>query len=108
MPAPRLLMRHLGDLLRLRLANGRSLEAIARSLGLGQGTVSNYLRRARRAGLTAWPLPEDLDDARLEALLFPPPPDLPADERPRPDWGEGASRVAPARRHAHPAVGGVP
>lgn len=88
MPAPRLLMRHLRDLLRLRLANGLSQEAIARSLGLGQGTVSNYLRRARRAGLTAWPLPEDLDDARLEALLFPPPPDLPADERPRPDWGE--------------------
>ncbi|MGE7157364.1 sigma factor-like helix-turn-helix DNA-binding protein [Methylorubrum rhodesianum] len=88
MPAPRLLMRHLRDLLRLRLANGLSQEAIARSLGLGQGTVSNYFRRARRAGLTAWPLPEDLDDARLEVLLFPSPPDLPADERPRPDWGE--------------------
>jgi transposase len=81
-------MRHLRDLLRLRLANGLSQEAIARSLRLGQGTVSNSLRRARRAGVTAWPLPEDLDDARLEALLFPPPPDLPADERPRPAWGE--------------------
>jgi len=57
----------------------------ARSLGLGQGTVSGYLSRARAAGL-AWPLPEDLDDARLEALLFPPPSNTPADQRPMPDW----------------------
>jgi transposase len=34
----------------------------------------------------AWPLPEDLDDGRLEALLFPPPSGTPADQRPMPDW----------------------
>jgi hypothetical protein len=41
MPAPRLLMRHLRDLLRLRLANGLSQEAIARipAAGLGPGCV---------------------------------------------------------------------
>ena len=59
--------------------------AIGQSLRLSQGAVSDYLKRARRAGL-AWPLPDDLDDARLEALLFPPPPDVPADQRPVPDW----------------------
>jgi transposase len=32
-------------------------------------------------------LPEDVDDARLEALLFPPPSGIPADQRPMPDWG---------------------
>jgi transposase len=36
-----------------------------------QASVSDYLSRARRAGLT-WPLPDGLDDAQLEALLFPP------------------------------------
>jgi transposase len=47
--------------------------------------VSDYLNRANRAGLT-WPLPVELDDTRLEALLFPPPPDVPLDRRPVPDW----------------------
>lgn len=56
-----------------------------RSLGLSQGAISRYLSRARAAGI-AWPLPEDLDDAQLEALLFPPPSGAPADQRPMPDW----------------------
>ncbi|MEA2776690.1 MAG: hypothetical protein QOF90_2096, partial [Acetobacteraceae bacterium] len=45
---------------------------------------SEYLNRARRAGLS-WPLPDRLDDARLEALLFPPQPDVPSDHRRAPD-----------------------
>ena len=32
----------------------------------GLGTVTTYLQRATAAGLT-WPLPDDLDDAALEA-----------------------------------------
>jgi transposase len=53
---------------------------------MSQGAVSNYLAAARRAGLT-WPLPSELDDdVKLEALLFPPPPNLPASSRPLPDW----------------------
>ena len=87
MPAERLPMRHLREPLRLRHA-GLPQHVIARSLGLGQGTVSKYLSRARQAGLS-WPLSPDLDqDERLEALLFPPPPDLPAELRPKPDWAE--------------------
>jgi len=39
---------------------------------MGAATVADYLVRARQAGL-AWPLPEALDDASLEARLFPPP-----------------------------------
>ena len=88
MPAQRLSMRHLRELLRLHHVNRLPQHAIAKSLGLGQGTVSKYLSRARRAGLS-WPLPPELDDdLRLEALLFPPPPDLPAEARPKPDWAE--------------------
>ena len=59
---------------------------IAQSLRLGLGTVNGYVGRARRAKLQ-WPLPERLDDDRLEALLFPPLPEVPADRRPMPDWG---------------------
>lgn len=84
MPATRLSMRHLRDLLRLRHSAGLPQHVIARSLGLSQGSVCKYLGLARQAGLT-WPLPPELDDDdRLEARLFPPPPDL----RPKPDWAE--------------------
>ena len=49
--------------------------AIAQACAVGVGTVSEYLARARAAGV-AGPLPADLDDAALEARLFarPPPP----------------------------------
>ncbi len=46
--------------------------------------MHDYLVRAAAAGLK-WPLPGDLDDAGLEALLYPP--TLPAGTaRPAPDW----------------------
>ena len=37
------------------------------------------------AGL-GWPLPEGLDDAQLEALLYPPAPQGATEQRPVPDW----------------------
>jgi transposase len=86
MGAERLLMRQMREILRLRFAIGLGQHVIARSLGLSQGTVSKYLMIASKAGFP-WPLPPELDDdARLEALLFPPPPRLPTDQRPMPDW----------------------
>ena len=86
MPTERLLMRQIREVLRLHHSVGMSQRAVARSLNLAQGTVSKYLNRTRRAGLT-WPLPPELDDdVRLENRLYPPPSDLPSDERPQPDW----------------------
>src|ERR1700747_2160513 len=86
MPTERLSMRHIREVLRLHYSVGMSQRAVARSLGLAQGTVSKYLNRTRRAGLT-WPfLPELDDDVRLENRLYPPPSDRPSDERPQPDW----------------------
>jgi transposase len=86
MPTERLSMRQIREVLRLHHSVGMSQRAVARSLGLAQGTVSKYLNRTRRAGLT-WPLPPELDDdVRLENRLYPPPSDLPSDERPQPDW----------------------
>lgn len=84
MPMERLPMRKIHDVLRLR-ATGLSERRIAAGLGIGHGTVGDYLRRARCAGL-AWPLPSDLTDEALERLLFPSPSDLPSGQRPQPDW----------------------
>jgi len=66
----RLPMRKIRDALRLR-AGGLSTRKIAASLGVGQSTLSEYLKRAARAGVV-WPLPETLTDAALEAMLFHP------------------------------------
>ena len=78
-------MRKIREVLRLKWAKGMSNRKIATSSGIGRPTVSEYLRRAEEAGLS-WPLPADLDDSRLERLLFPPPPDLPAQDRGIPNW----------------------
>lgn len=85
MPGERLSMRKIREVLRLRFGQGLAQRAIGLSLRLSAGAVNSYLSRARRAGLS-WPLPDDLDDVRLEKLLFPPVPDVPVDERPLPDW----------------------
>src|SRR5271170_1884797 len=85
MPGERLSMRKIRELLRLRWEQQLPQRVIANSLRLSQASVSDYLSRVRRAGLT-WPLPDGLDDARLEAMLFPLPPDVPSEQRPVPDW----------------------
>ena len=85
MPGERVSMRNIREVLRLHLGQGLPQRVIAQSLRLGLGTVNGYVGRARRARL-GWPLPEGLDDDRLEALLFPPVPDIPVDRRPVPDW----------------------
>src|SRR5258708_18869496 len=69
MAASRLLMRRLRELLRLKYDSGLSHRAIAQACALGLGTVTTYVQRATAAGLT-WPLPDDLDDAALEARVF--------------------------------------
>jgi len=85
MPGERVSMRKIRELLRLRWEHHLPQRVISQSLRLSQASVSEYLGRARRAGLT-WPLPDALDDGQLETLLFPPLPDLPSDQRPMPDW----------------------
>src|SRR3984893_10024205 len=50
MPAERVSMRQIREVLRLRFASELPQRAIAKSLGLSQGAVSGYLSRARAAG----------------------------------------------------------
>src|ERR1700759_4181969 len=70
MPAERLSMRKTREILRLRLGLGLSLRDTARSVNVSSSTVNDCVVRAREAGL-GWPLVDDLDDAGLEAKLYP-------------------------------------
>jgi transposase len=70
MGAERLPMRKIREVLRLKYEIGLGHRAIAPACGVGLGTVSEYVRRAAGVGLR-WPLPSELDDGALEALLFP-------------------------------------
>jgi len=85
MPAKRLSMRQVKEVLRLKWACGLSDRQIAQSLGISRPTVTQYVRRLKVAGLS-WPLPEDLDDAALESRLFATTNPAPAANRPLPDW----------------------
>lgn len=79
-------MRKIREVVRLALGLKLSHRQIARSLSIGLGTVGLYLSRFRGAGLSH-PLPDSVDDAELEHLLFPK--SCPASDvrpRPEPDW----------------------
>lgn len=62
-------MRKIKEILRLCWENGLSARQAALSCGVGRTTIKEYLDRAEKAGLS-WPLPEGLDEASLENLLF--------------------------------------
>ena len=70
MPAARISMRQITEVLRLKYEAGLSHERIARACGLSKGVVGKYVSLTQAQGLH-WPLPEGTDEARLEALLFP-------------------------------------
>jgi transposase len=78
-------MRKIREILRLTLQEGLSRRATAAATSLPFTTVSDHVARAERAGL-GWPLPDDMDDAQLEARLFARPEAPPATSRPLPDW----------------------
>ncbi len=79
-------MRKIRDVLRLRLGEHLSFRQVAVSLAIPHTTVADFVRRSRGAGITSWPLPEELggDDA-LVARLFGPPTSSPS-LRPEPDF----------------------
>jgi len=80
----RLSMRKITEVLRLYFEHSRSKREIARIIGVSPTTVTDYLSRAKLAGLSS-PLPSDMDEAALERRLFPP--NQPSTvQRPVPDW----------------------
>lgn len=78
-------MRKIREVLRLRYEAGLSGRQVAVSLQIARGSVGEYLRRFDATGL-GWPLPASLSDTALERRLYPPPPAVPSDSRPLPDW----------------------
>jgi transposase len=85
MARPRTAMRDIREALRLSCEAELTHRQIATSLRIAATTVRRYLARAEQAGLS-WPLPDDLDDAALEHLLFPPLPPATVPRTP-PDFG---------------------
>jgi len=73
MPATRLTMRNIREVLRLFFDCRLTKRQIARSCGIARSTVAEYLRRFSASGVS-WPISPETDDEKLEQLLFPRPP----------------------------------
>src|SRR5262245_2358188 len=87
MAAARISVRKLKEVIRLDGECGLSQRQIAESCQVAPSTVSEYLRRARLAGLT-WPQVAALDERVVMERLFPPRPARTEAARPLPDWAE--------------------
>lgn len=85
MPAHRISMRKTKEIIRLRWEQKLSQKCVAESCNCSQSTVHDCLVRTRQAGLS-WPLPENMDDEQLEALLYPKVPKGELKPKPKPDF----------------------
>ena len=86
MPAERISMRQLREILRLLSAEDVPVREIARRTGVAPSTVRATVKRLHEAGLN-WPLPEGFSDAELGALLYTNAGKKPGHRRcPEPDW----------------------
>ena len=99
MAQARLDMRKTREILRLHLVGGvASRRQVARAMGCSKTAVSDCLRRAAAAGLSAWEAIEALDEEELERRLYPsareggaPPKTV---QRPLPDWARVREELA--------------
>jgi hypothetical protein len=64
-------MRKIKEILRLHFEHKLGQRQIARSAGVSQSTVHDYLTRMKAAGLN-WPLSKEWDEERIEHALFAP------------------------------------
>jgi transposase len=85
MPKEKLSMRTIQEVLRLKWDCQQSNRQIAESCSIARSTVSDYLIRAKAAGIS-WPLPSDLDEEKLNALLFPHPRGCSREPQLQPEW----------------------
>ena len=69
MPRRRMSAEVIREILRLKSLNF-SIREISRSVRKGKSNVQRLLHKAEETGLK-WPLPEDLDDRKLEEILYP-------------------------------------
>lgn len=85
MPATRLTMRKIREVLRLFFDCHLTKRQIAKSCLIARSTVAEYLGRFAASGLS-WPLSPETDDERLEELLFPKAPVVLDQPRQPPDF----------------------
>ena len=79
-------MRQVREILHLSLDAGLSTRVVGERTGVGPTTVRDTIRRLRLAGL-AWPVPDDMTEAELEARLYGIPGVKPGRRKqPEPDW----------------------
>ncbi len=64
-------MRQIREILRYRFDHGVSLNNIRKTLNISKGSVVNTLKRFEESSLS-WPLSNDLNDSKLEQMLYPP------------------------------------
>lgn len=83
MPAARITMRTIREVLRLRFELGRSHREIGKSCRKSPATIGYCLKRFQKSGLP-WPLPDGLDDEELERRLYQQSDAV--EPRPKPDW----------------------
>ena len=69
MPAERITMRKLREILRLISVGGVPIREISRRTGAAPSTIRATIERIAAANLS-WPLPEGIGDAELEARLY--------------------------------------
>ncbi len=69
MAAPRINMRKLRNILRLRLDSKLSIRQIHTSTQVSVGAIQKLLSKASELNLS-WPLPDDLDDHQLAQLFY--------------------------------------
>jgi len=73
-------MRKIREILRLKYEQGCSIQQIATSCNISTSTVSEYLFRARKAGITR-PLQTEQDDTALERWMSPQTHQVPKNKR---------------------------
>lgn len=71
MPTPRITMRKLRDILRLRFETGLSIRQIKAVTKASIGLIQKLITRAELLNL-GWPLPDEMDEAQLQTLFYPP------------------------------------
>jgi transposase len=80
-------MRKIRELLRLKFELDLSDRQIAQSLSIARSSIKECLNRVAAARLS-WPLPDELDDIALDALLYPSQPKSATSPIPWPDFAQ--------------------
>ena len=77
-------IRVIKEVLRLRFSTNLSIRLISQSINRSSGGVHNLTRKAERANL-GWPVPKNIDDDKLEGMLYTEPGET-SKRKAVPDW----------------------